>query len=444
MATNTYKQTNNPTATYGENSASVKALQQATNAKNAGVAGYSAIKEDGKYGPLTQQAVNFSAPSSPVADDSERYSRINNEMTSEQDRLRGIVSNIGDAPSQAGIRDELMRNNQALIDSINADYAGRISSENALGDVRNDRTRALNVGAGTSGSTFASANAQRTENANAKIEAGIKAERDAKIQATLAGVAFQAGDMFQKQQAEYRKGAESALSSMSAWRDEAKANIAELANMGIIASQLKKDAPETWEQFMKLTGVDENTLSAMWVAQNQQAPIFQEKVGNSLIFGYRDPQTGKISQEKVQIADGYTDMKVIDGVPYFVDVDNGKLKRADGFSAGGGATGGSTSTATGKKYTSGSMVTNTGNIASIEQSLDNTRGKDGWVNPDAYKEAYDAWTELGGLRADFISKFPPKDYANPSNKILPAYLQNTKKQTAEETAKDATARNDFR
>lgn len=56
-----YKATNNPTATYGENSASTLALQKQLNATNAGKAGYVPIPEDSKYGPLTQKAANFKA-----------------------------------------------------------------------------------------------------------------------------------------------------------------------------------------------------------------------------------------------------------------------------------------------------------------------------------------------------------------------------------------------
>jgi len=50
-SSNTYKVTNNPVATYGENSASIKALQQQLNAKGAN------LKVDGMYGPLTAAAV---------------------------------------------------------------------------------------------------------------------------------------------------------------------------------------------------------------------------------------------------------------------------------------------------------------------------------------------------------------------------------------------------
>lgn len=59
MATGTYKQTNNPVATYGEKSSSVLALQKQLNQQNAGKEGWVPLKEDAMYGPLTQAGVNW-------------------------------------------------------------------------------------------------------------------------------------------------------------------------------------------------------------------------------------------------------------------------------------------------------------------------------------------------------------------------------------------------
>lgn len=54
-----YQETNNPTATYGEKSPSVLALQQSLNQQNAGKAGWTPLAEDSMYGPLTQAGVNW-------------------------------------------------------------------------------------------------------------------------------------------------------------------------------------------------------------------------------------------------------------------------------------------------------------------------------------------------------------------------------------------------
>jgi tetratricopeptide (TPR) repeat protein len=64
MATNTFTKTNNTTAAYGENSASVLQLQKDLNKKYGGQSGYVPLVEDGKYGDKTLAATKF-APLDP-------------------------------------------------------------------------------------------------------------------------------------------------------------------------------------------------------------------------------------------------------------------------------------------------------------------------------------------------------------------------------------------
>lgn len=64
-------------------------------------------------------------------------------------------------------------------------------------------------------------------------------------------------------------------------------------------------------------------------------------------------------------------------------------------------------------------------IASGEAKLNAARGADGWTDPYLYKEAYDGWVNgKMGTAAQFLTKFPPKNYVNPKATFLPAYLQN--------------------
>lgn len=55
-----------------------------------------------------------------------------------------------------------------------------------------------------------------------------------------------------------------------------------------------------------------------------------------------------------------------------------------------------------------------------EAKLRASVGSDGYVNPTVYKQAFDEW---GGTTAEFLSKFPPKNYVNPANTWLPAILR---------------------
>lgn len=71
-----YIPTTSPTPVFGQSGDSVKALQQSLNQKYAGVSGYTPLVVDGKYGPLTQQAVNFQPPQNNMITSS-YYSKMN-------------------------------------------------------------------------------------------------------------------------------------------------------------------------------------------------------------------------------------------------------------------------------------------------------------------------------------------------------------------------------
>jgi hypothetical protein len=59
-----------------------------------------------------------------------------------------------------------------------------------------------------------------------------------------------------------------------------------------------------------------------------------------------------------------------------------------------------------------------------ESALNQSRGSDGWVDPAVYQQAYQEWTSGLGTTAEFLSKFPPKNYVNPQNNTLPVILRN--------------------
>lgn len=78
------------------------------------------------------------------------------------------------------------------------------------------------------------------------------------------------------------------------------------------------------------------------------------------------------------------------------------------------------------KVRSGALVTDEGEISTIQQHLNGIRGNDGWTDPYQYKSAYDAWVKNGGLTQDFVKYFPPDQYVNPdaANNWLPQFLRN--------------------
>lgn len=63
-------------------------------------------------------------------------------------------------------------------------------------------------------------------------------------------------------------------------------------------------------------------------------------------------------------------------------------------------------------------------VQSTEQWLNNTRGTDGYVSPDAYKMAFDSWIASGYQAKDFVKNYPPKQFIDPANVSLPSYLES--------------------
>ncbi len=92
MATGTYTQTNNPVPTYGEQSSSVGALQTSLNKKYAGVAGYTPLVVDNRYGPLTLAATKFQPNQLVVSS-----SPANQEFTQNSSDLTSMLGALGQA-----------------------------------------------------------------------------------------------------------------------------------------------------------------------------------------------------------------------------------------------------------------------------------------------------------------------------------------------------------
>lgn len=84
--------------------------------------------------------------------------------------------------------------------------------------------------------------------------------------------------------------------------------------------------------------------------------------------------------------------------------------------------GGSTSTGGAKTVTSGALKYTTADISTGQQKLEGARGSDGYTDPSIYQAMYNAWISGGGLLQDFLTKFPAKNYINPANTWLPAFL----------------------
>jgi len=355
----------------------------------------------------------------PAGQDQESpYFPRTNDYSMQMEQLMNSAYDM-ETPDLEKIRSDLREGNQAIVDSISAQYANRIADEEKRGDVMNKRVRSSNVSSGLSGSDFASANAIGQEDLNMKAVQALEKERDSAIQATLANIENKAQEFYQAQRSEYRQSAEDKLKMMAAFKNDALADVQSFAGAGVSSAQLKEQSPSTWQALLDQTGYSDVALSAMFAASRPQSEkVYQETVGNKVVIGYRDPQTGKISQETIELPEGLNDFRVIDGKPYFVDLESQRIIPADGYKPSGPKA---------KTFTSGGLVTTESTLASAEQELNTSRGEDGWVDPNVYKQLHDDWVADKGLTKDFLNKFPPKTYVNPANTWLPPFLRNPTK-----------------
>lgn len=73
---------------------------------------------------------------------------------------------------------------------------------------------------------------------------------------------------------------------------------------------------------------------------------------------------------------------------------------------------------------SGGLIVSESNIAANQAILDSGRGSDGYVNSKTYLDMLADWKKNLGLEQDFFSKYPPKNYLNPSDTSIPTYIRD--------------------
>lgn len=80
-----------------------------------------------------------------------------------------------------------------------------------------------------------------------------------------------------------------------------------------------------------------------------------------------------------------------------------------------------------KPLVSGTLTYTASDFADDSKALEASRGSDKYVDPDVYQTLATAWTSHGGKLTDFLKTYPPKNYINPANTLLPAYLRPSSK-----------------
>lgn len=460
-------------ATYGYSGDAVKQLQTQLNQTNQGVAGYTPLKVDGLYGPLTQAATGFKAPAATTTPpaggtvtppvDTARYARTANSNDQViTDLNKKLDSTVGDAPDLATITAQKKANAQALVDSVTAQFARTLEAQGITNDTNNARVRASNISSGLGGSDFGTTRAIDQETKGKKAIELIEQEKAAKIQAILADVDDRSSAEYQRQRIEYVKSLGDQLDRVKAAKDEDRAKalgtVKSLAQQGVAIDKLKTQDPTTYNTLLQEYGGSQIDLESEW---NEALPDhlkvkYDDKVimgpnGKATLFRYGlDPKTGTVDQKEYDLGVDYNTLNGIKPVTVggrlfalTTDAKGNQIAKplTDVISKAGSGSGG------GKIIKDGSASFTGDQISSFEKELQASKklfnGDGKYVNPESYQEAYDAWIEVGGTSNGFLKQFPPAKYVNPANNTLPEYLRSARKTSTVEPKKTTTSASDL-
>lgn len=75
------------------------------------------------------------------------------------------------------------------------------------------------------------------------------------------------------------------------------------------------------------------------------------------------------------------------------------------------------------KRVDGGILSPTGEVRDINEILESSKGPDGYVNSDTYRQMFERYTASGGTRSKFLSLYPPAKYVNPKDTSLPSFLR---------------------
>lgn len=93
----------------------------------------------------------------------------------------------------------------------------------------------------------------------------------------------------------------------------------------------------------------------------------------------------------------------------------------------------------GKSYKSGTLNYTSDDLAQGNQLLQQSKGTDGYVDPNVYLNLANAWTSQGGSIKDFLTNYPISSWVNPANTFVTPAINALIKQDAAGTKTTSTS-----
>lgn len=191
MTNSTYKPLSaGATPTLGTSGDAVRTLQTQLNTQNQGVAGYTPLKVDGLYGPLTAAAyAKYNTPTGTSTATKSTFVEPTIANSYESDPNYTYAQDIitkkmrgEDIVDTNAIRSDVLAGFQDRINSLNSIYAQKLSEAKQQGVGRVGQTTAILANRGLAGSMRGGAIAEGTLDQNKQIEDAIANEKNLAIQ----------------------------------------------------------------------------------------------------------------------------------------------------------------------------------------------------------------------------------------------------------------------
>jgi len=308
-------------------------------------------------------------------------------------------------------------------------------------------TRAVNARSGLLGSDFGNANTSNQAGANQKAIDAINAERSLQVSSVFTKIDELTQQKVAAQKAEALGQANAYKDYLAGEQKKATEYAKSLGASGMTFSELEAKNPDAAK--MILAGYDGDKLAATLSMDAAKAPAERinwktDVKGNTVIVYGVNPTTGKVEYHTQDLPAGMTanDVKIVNDQLWSVSPDGktatilggkakddanwthvnatkyqqaGKINKITGefvpdsgsvkpATSGGGPGGSGGGSAT---------VTKAAAVKNMTKQLAQLTGSDGFISPDSYTAARNAWTQEGLNPTDFDSSF--KGFVNPNN-----------------------------
>lgn len=239
------------------------------------------------------------------------------------------------APNENDIVEAERQRSEAIANLITQQFNTIIGNARQAGNERSQVTAAQNRASGLAGSNVADAASLKTAQENEAVLQTYRQERDAKIAELLLGVKERGTAEYLKKRALFLDENRDRVDRVNAFnekvRDRVVNEVASIAQTGTSYDQFRSEAGDSAiKQLLEDSGYSEAGLKALFLSNKPASTeIYNERVGSKQVIGYRDPITGEVTQETIDLPGSGWQFQNVGGKPYFVNEELGVIRRAD-------------------------------------------------------------------------------------------------------------------